>query len=485
MFLKSKTLTKIIEFLPYIFVFISSLYPPSDPDLGWHLRYGEYFFKHHKLLYDNTFSTMMQNYHWANGSWGFDLLIYFLYRHGGFLSITLFGGIITTFTYALFAKVGKFTVWEKFWLFPIFIFLFYPLQNSSFKGEDLSLFFLGILILILAKLESNKKLLYFIPLFFLAWFNFHEESFIGLAVFYLWVVFQTIKKFLYRQPKSDIIPAFISLIVSTVISTVNPYGTRVAEFALSHIYNPVLLGVSQYVPFSIGSELWWEEVVLTVCLLFFAIYLIVTRKAKNCLEYIGIVAVFLVVPFFVKRYIWLLYALAIPFTGLSLRQIRLNVNFKVYQGLTTLIFVACLMYSIFRLVLNPQLMNYTWKSYCSHQLVKCSDKAASVIANKYTNLKLYSYYDWGGWLIWSYPQIKPNIDGRMHEWTDTNGYSAFEEYTKYELGTNSIDKSTYNVALIPLDNSPLYYELDKLVREGSWKLVYEDDNAAVVVRNLK
>ena len=77
-------LKRVVWILPYIFVFIASLYLPTDPDLGWHLKYGEYFFQHHQILRDNTFSTMMPQYHWENGSWGTDIITYAIYKLGGF-----------------------------------------------------------------------------------------------------------------------------------------------------------------------------------------------------------------------------------------------------------------------------------------------------------------------------------------------------------------------------------------------------------------
>jgi len=82
----SKFFQNLLPFVPYFIVFIASLYFPSDPDLGWHLKYGEYFFQHGSILRDNTFSTLMPQFHWANVSWGTDVLTYAAFMSGGFLS---------------------------------------------------------------------------------------------------------------------------------------------------------------------------------------------------------------------------------------------------------------------------------------------------------------------------------------------------------------------------------------------------------------
>ena len=59
--------------LLYFAVFIFSINLPTDPDLGWHLKYGQYFFKTGEILRENIFSTMMPYYNWVNHSWASDV----------------------------------------------------------------------------------------------------------------------------------------------------------------------------------------------------------------------------------------------------------------------------------------------------------------------------------------------------------------------------------------------------------------------------
>lgn len=93
-----------------------------------------------------------------------------------------------------------------------------------------------------------------------------------------------------------------------------------------------------------------------------------------------------------------------------------------------------------------------------------------------------TFYNWGGWLIANYPELKPSIDGRMHLWVDKNGYSAFLDYYPYEQNRKDIDKSDYNVVFMP-PNKPIYKRLVELVKEGRWKIVYTDSNATIFQRS--
>src|SRR3990167_9331643 len=97
----------ILSLLPFIFVFISTLYQPIDPDLGWHLKYGEYFFEKGSLLKENTFSTEMPDFRWPNVSWGTDLITYFTFHHFGFLGLTVLSALIVTLTFFFFSKLAN------------------------------------------------------------------------------------------------------------------------------------------------------------------------------------------------------------------------------------------------------------------------------------------------------------------------------------------------------------------------------------------
>src|SRR5882724_6463670 len=102
-----RTFDRLLAIIPYLIVFIYSLYQPTDPDLGWHLKYGEYFWKHTAILRDNTFSTMMPNFHWANTSWLTDIIGYALYHTSGFFGLAVAGAFIVTLTFYFFAKAFK------------------------------------------------------------------------------------------------------------------------------------------------------------------------------------------------------------------------------------------------------------------------------------------------------------------------------------------------------------------------------------------
>src|SRR3984957_2939748 len=131
-------INKILATLPYLVVFIFSFYQPSDPDLGWHLKYGQYFWHTGKLLRDNIFSTMMPNFHWANTSWLTDIISYTAYHLGGLFGITMLGALVVALTFFFFAKAFNLSLWEQAIVFPLVLYLEEPVNSISFRGQQLS-----------------------------------------------------------------------------------------------------------------------------------------------------------------------------------------------------------------------------------------------------------------------------------------------------------------------------------------------------------
>ena len=68
-------------FSSIFFIFFLS---PVDNDLGWHLRYGEYFLEHGRPLMENTLSVLMAGYRWPNSYILYQPLVAFVYRHFSF-----------------------------------------------------------------------------------------------------------------------------------------------------------------------------------------------------------------------------------------------------------------------------------------------------------------------------------------------------------------------------------------------------------------
>lgn len=482
----------LINLLPYIFVFLSSLYQPFDADLGWHLKYGQYFFQHGEILKTNIYSTDMAGFLWPNTNWFTDVLTYAIFNIGGFFALTLVSALIVTLTFWVFAKAFDLDYFQKSFIFLILVALEYPVNLISFRGQQLSILFLGVLIFLLRKISPRKNLL-FLPVLFLFWSNIHGQFILGLGIFGMYLGFLLLTDLSENWPKinfSEIKHVLIknkfliySLIFSFLVCLINPFGISTFTIASSHFNSPELKYILEYLPIDDLTNEWWKQMVFGIMLFCGALALFFSEKIKKYIPEIGLVSIFFVLSFLVRRYAWSMYYLGIPLLAPVADFIKPDTEKNANRAgiVFFIIFIACTLY-----LKAPfgQYLNMNWDTYCS-KFNSCSAKSIEFIRDNNLTENLLSLYGWGGYMIWNYPEVKPSIDGRMTVWHDPKtGYSALGDYYAYEQDWKSIDNSKYNVVLMSPEK-PLYDRLKKLVEEGKWKKVYEDDQAGVFVRTSK
>ena len=531
-------------FLPYLAVFLSSLFHPADPDLGWYLKYGLYFFDKHEILKENIFSSQMANFSWVNHSWGTDLISYLTFDSFGFLGLSILGALIITATFYFFAKATRLDNFEKALIFPFIIYFLSSMNSVSFRGQLLSLMFLGILFYILTvttsrhsregenqipnqveddrfKLVGSLKPIYLLPLLFILWSNLHGQFILGLAVFALFLGANFISQLLEKDHKNiiAILKENVGLIATFWLSVfavlINPFGIGVYMESIKHFNNPLSKNIVEWVGTQTLSTLWWHQVLVGIAMFFGLIYLVASQKFKNFLPEVLITSLLYLISFSVRRFAWPMYYFSIsllkPLAAYFKPESR-----KYQQVSAAVIFILYILGMFF--IDNPikRISNMSWQSYCK-KYIHCSDGALNYLAtlchsdspsvtlnvseesqnpssrffapqsgtqndDRCGSSNLLTYYGWGGYMIWQYPQVKPSIDGRMTLWRDEKGYSAFEDYYAYEQNTADIENSAYDIVLM-YNQKPLYQHLEKLVSENKWQKVYEDKNAGVFVRN--
>jgi len=478
-------LKRALRILPYLFVFIASLHLPTDPDLGWHLKYGEYFFLNHHILRGNSFSTMMAQHQWINGTWGTDIITYTIYKIGGFLGITVASAGIVTATFFFFARAGSLDFLSESILFPLFVFVISPANEVSFRGQQLSYLFFGILVFLVSTYKSFTKFFYFIPLLFLFWSNIHEEAFLLLTFFCGWTIFMIVKNSIYHKKgwfsHENLFLGGIFL-ASSFITLLNPFGVQLQLNALSYFGNSQVSHISEYAPFPLFSPNWWNQIVGGLFIVIYIVNLFVKKTSRKQLPIVIMSVMLLLLGFSMRRYLWPAYYSTLAFISIPIAK-KYSQKYSIIFG-SLISLVAIMIVLQYKLPLT-QFTTMSWEAYCTLQSIPCSPNSAEYLQkNRLTN-HLFSYYDWGGWLIWNYPAIKPSIDGRMTEWRDSDGYSAVEDYNAYINGQKSIENSAYDGVYLPNDQSPLALELSQLVQEKKWKVIYEDDHAGIVVRIKK
>ena len=477
----------LLGFFPYFVVFVASLYPPSDLDLGWHLRYGEYFFTHGHILRTNTFSTMMPNYQWVNHSWGTDVLTYALFHIFGFFGLSIAAAVVVTLTFFFFSKAAGLSLWDEAILFPVLLILLDPLNAVSFRSQLISLLFLGVLFYIISSYikQKPKKLFLAIPLFLL-WANIHGEFILGLVLFLIWIVSviglevyhnkAKVNRPIFRQART----LLLIFLLAVAVTLINPFGIGVYVETFKYFGNPMQNYISEWAPVPLSSGIGWRHIGMTVVSYFGILGIYFTGKFKEKFPFILFAFMFTILPLWAERYAWPGYYIMLfvlfpitHFFKLEKKKLRLLGTIGLLTSAFAFTFILKFPFS--------DVVDYSWDKYCRNDNIACSPNSAEFLSQHHLDDKLFSDYGWGGWLIWNYPNIKPTIDGRMPFWEDADGYSGFKEYLWYEQNFSDIDKSRYNVVYMS-PNKPIYKRMEQLDSEGKWELVYQDSYAGIFVR---
>lgn len=482
----SNSFKKISGFLPFIFVFTASLYQPYDADLGWHLKYGEYFFQHGRILKENIFSTEMMDFIWPNTSWGIDLIYYSAYHLLGFFGLTLLAALVVTLTFYFFAKAFDLDYWQKVVIFPLLIILENPVNEVSFRGQTVSVMMLGLLILILSKFEkfkSEKILLWLIPLF-LFWANIHGQFILGFGVLVLWIFLYFAGEFLsdrsvLKKDFKQIRFVFFTLIASFSVTLIHPFGFGIYTDAFLHFKNQDLQYIIEYLPFDDLSEPWWNQMFFGIVIFLGAVFLFFSGHIRKYLPWTGILAVLFGLSWWVRRYAWSMYYLGIPLLKPLADFVKPDSE-KTARKIAAVLFLLYIIITGYIKLPISKYTNMNWQVYCE-QFGNCTFQSLEYIRDNKLTDNLLTLYGWGGFIIWNFPEVKPSIDGRMHLWKDSNGHSAFSEYYALEQNWEDIDKSKYDNVLMWKDKN-IYGRLEELVKEGMWKKAYEDQYAGAFTR---
>ena len=472
--------------LLYIIVFLACLYHPCDPDLGWHLKYGEYFFQHHAILRTNIYSSMFPGYHWTNSSWATDLLTYAVFHRYGFLGLSILAAFIITLTAVILSRACRLDFWQQAIVFPVFLFFENFFIQASFRGQLLTFLGYAILCFLLIRFEESrsKSIWLLIPLFTL-WSNFHGSFILGLVLLLQWISITQIRDICVAWRQHNPIPISVSirllvvLIMAMAATLINPFGTRIYIEAFHHSNSPALHIIQEWAPIEPLSTLWYQFIAWLLLLALALIQLAKQKKFLQRLPWMAMTMVLVALSYSSRRYYFLLILISFPVIEVIFRTFKPPQE-RLANSIAALILILMGIYFVSMKIPNLRLMSMNWNRYC-FELRGFSPTAADVLKKANPPGILFTTYELGGWLIWKYPEIKPCIDGRMHLWRDEKGHSAALYYGLIDTNILDIDKSVFNSAFV-LPGKNVTMRLFQLTREGRWELLYRDQYALIFVR---
>lgn len=521
----------LIKFIAGLIIFLSFFYIINfkmiDPDLGWHLKTGEWIFNNKLIPHFDEYSYTMPGFKWVDHEWLIDTWLWWMRSNNLWLIVVLIFSALTFCPFLIWLRRCKSLA--ELWLIILLAILM--LDFTGTRPQIISFFLFFIVLEILYKSlnynsSSSKKKIYLIilPVIFFIWANLHAGFFSGLVLFGLFIFISFLLE--WRKNKNfnnSILKIYFPIfLISLSLTLINPYGWELYKEIFTVIFSSdTAKYINEWKSSLIASSVISFSLILGISLSLFKKY-----YKKYPLQILIIALFFFVMYLKSVRMGPLFFITIMPIMTLGIGFIKeeiLSAQKKSPFNLKQLKIFKII--SIFLFIFIIGLFGYTLKTYKSFYL---PEKAVNFLKEyaKQENLQnILNDYGWGGYLIWKMPELKVFIDGRMPHWIDMNGNSAMKDYIKiyyssdkeawknifkkYKISTVIKAKSNcqarkslnlispkiknylskYNNKFVQIIKNILRKSekerIGTFLLENNWKIIYEDEITIIMYCNPK
>lgn len=470
---------------------------PLDSDMWWHLRAGEATWLNKFPLITDQFTFILQGERWINHSWLSQVILYLVYKSGGYPAIALFVALLAAASMGfVYLQMDGSPLTRAF-----IIVIGVPVAATVWapRPQTVSLVLFSALSYLLYLYKWRKKnLLWTCPLLFILWSNLHGGYALGLILMGVYLVGEIINLFLDRPGDGalsgkELAQILIWFSISALVVVINPngfsmwvipfrtIGVNILQEKILEWQSPDFHDIYQQ-PF-----LWLLFATLGAAG--------ISRRQLDGTELAGVV-LFAYFGFLARRNFGPFAVFTLPVFSRHLTAIPLSVPSNVIGWFERLNPIRAansrirvtkpvnLVINIIILILLLIGAGLKLEYVSSNQMISRYERELfPVQATEWIEANrppgpLFNSYNWGGYLIWKLREYPVFIDGR----TDLFGDHYLDIYLQISEGTeaweNLLDDYHINLVLIERDT-----ELGKALKSShNWRLVYQDELAEVYVR---
>ena len=235
---KTSCYSSIFPFALFLFFFLLSLTLIHNYDLFWHLKTGQWMIENRKIPVADFYSFTRMGTPWINHSWLSQILFYGIYQLGGYSALIFSKAILTGFLMLLLNQILGSKIRNNSYRILLLTFLFLLIKDRLMvRPEIFTAVLFGLVISILYySLSNHPKVLYFLPLLFILWFNLHAAALAGLFYLGAWIGGQWIESILKKgwRETLPLIKKYSFIGIVCLLSTgITPRGFMTLFYGLS------------------------------------------------------------------------------------------------------------------------------------------------------------------------------------------------------------------------------------------------------------
>ena len=220
-FLRRVTSAVVLRMLLFAAVFSLAAVPPLDPDLWWHLANGRLMLATGSIPHVDLYSFSAAGHPWVMHEWLADLAMYLLYRVGGLpWLVAAYAGVVTAAAICLYVILRRTALPQPA---AVVLTLVGALAGSTAWGGRLHAWML--------------------PPFIWLWANLHSAFLVGVIISGLFVAGEAVDA--WRSQEGSISRRRLSALAAAIgagcaLAFINPFGIQTILFSLGTLTSPLI-----------------------------------------------------------------------------------------------------------------------------------------------------------------------------------------------------------------------------------------------------
>lgn len=414
-------LLKLIVGITIAFLFLHRCITFIDPDMGWHVRTGEWIVLHQQIPHQDIYSYTLAGHEWIAHEWLLEIIFYKAALSGTWwLLILLFFGFA-------FVPVVIWLLRAKTILSLMLITLAGVIMHDivGVRPQILSffLFFLCYeLILKHANAPHRIKILWGAPFFFFLWANLHGSFPAGLILWGCLIAGTYITNIAERKtlPKYMFFAEIISFSASLLATLCTPYGIALWRETIVASSSPILQYVSEWQP---ALAVWQISLPVIVVISCGAIAMV--RKKFTLAEHAALIF-FLICAVRQARIVMQFFVIALDMGVNACDQFMKKARaLKDEEGMRI---IGMLEWFLFGVIVAALAL-----ALASREIVAPyappfrAAQALHIVCAHFSCGNTFNDFNMGGAQIFENPERKVFTAGYSPHWTDEQGWSPTEE----------------------------------------------------------
>ena len=457
-----------------VLIFRFSVRKFAEPDIWWHLRNAQYLFDHHSIPRVDLYSFGAAGSDWMNHQWLSEIPYYLAFQTlglQGILAVHL-SALVLIYAAVYYLACRSGTDYKAATALTALAVFF---GTVSIGPRTLLFGWLCMvgLFVVLDHFRRSGKGLWLLPPLFALWINFHGSWVFGIAV----LVFNIVSGLVegewglvtaHRWSRTQLIKLLMAFVASVAALFANPYGYRLVIYPFNLTSNQPSLTkhLTEWQSVNISELMGKVAVVVLFVLLGAACF----SRRRWRLDEVLLLSFAL---WFGLSHLRFLFFLGLIVPSILGPRLRLFPSYNPERD------KAWLNAGILAIAVASVLYFFPSNIKLQSQVNDESPAAAiTFMQQNHISGNVFNSYEWGGYMIWAAPEIRPFIDGRADIFGMNGTFDEYHDATILKGSFETLDKYKVDYVLFN-PGTPLAYLLD---HSPAWRKIYFDNLAVLYQR---